>query len=44
MHGLKKGDLEDAVHESEVYHQDGSKEIFEGHERSGGEPRLTARL
>jgi hypothetical protein len=43
---LKKAEHEEAVAESaiHVYHQEGSREIFEGHEHLSPEPRFTATL
>ena len=46
MHNLKKLEHDENVPESDiqVYHQEGSRELFDGHEHVTQDPRLTVRL
>jgi hypothetical protein len=46
IHNLKKVECDDALVDSEVYvyHQEGSKEIFDGHDRRPDDHKLTVSL
>jgi hypothetical protein len=46
IHNLKKSDCDDVVMDSEiyVYHQEGSKEIFDGSDRANNESKIAVQL